>query len=142
MSLITLVYFSTATRPMTDQDLMQILETSRRNNPRDKITGMLLYGNGLFIQALEGEEQIVTQTYNRIQQDERHSRSFVVSKTPIASRAFGEWNMGFQNVGADALSKFAGADGFIAQPIDEALLKSEPAHAARLLRWFAAANLE
>ena len=52
--LLQLVYLSTATRPMTPADLESLLAVSRARNAADSLTGMLLYADRQFMQALEG----------------------------------------------------------------------------------------
>ncbi|MFQ3646600.1 MAG: BLUF domain-containing protein [Anaerolineae bacterium] len=96
--LITLVYTSMATRPMTEKDLLDILEVSRRNNTADEITGLLLYHNGNFMQVLEGPRANVEHTYQRIARDKRHHYVVTVLKQPITDRAFGAWKMSFVNL--------------------------------------------
>lgn len=73
--------------------LSQIVTVSRRNNTRDGVTGGLLYSAGSFAQVLEGPLPAITQAFERIQSDERHSDVTVVQFGPAASRAFGEWSM-------------------------------------------------
>ena len=48
------VYVSTASEPMDDEDLAELLAQSRERNARNDITGMLLYKDSRFIQLLEG----------------------------------------------------------------------------------------
>ena len=71
----------------------QIVAASRRNNARDGVTGGLLYSAGSFAQVLEGPLPAITQAFERIQSDERHSDVTVVQFGPAPSRAFGEWSM-------------------------------------------------
>ncbi len=54
-----LVYVSSAVRPFSRVDLDDLLATSRANNARVGITGMLLYKDGNFMQVLEGDEEAV-----------------------------------------------------------------------------------
>ena len=49
-----IIYISSAAKKMDDDDLLDILKTSRENNKKNDISGMLLYDNGSFIQVLEG----------------------------------------------------------------------------------------
>ncbi len=55
--MIQISYISTATKSMSQEDLEEILKTSRKNNAGSGITGMLLYMNNTFVQILEGEEK-------------------------------------------------------------------------------------
>ena len=54
-SLYQIVYLSTATEPFSKAQLMELLEGSVRRNTVAGITGLLLYRDGAFMQALEGE---------------------------------------------------------------------------------------
>ena len=62
-----LIYISTAVKLMTDAELISILADSRDNNKLKNITGMLLYGDGTFIQVLEGGKKDITDTYHKIE---------------------------------------------------------------------------
>jgi hypothetical protein len=55
MSLYCLVYVSIANQEMSDKHLEAMLKKARNKNEKSAITGMLLYRDGFFIQALEGE---------------------------------------------------------------------------------------
>ena len=57
--MIQLSYLSAPSRPMSVDDLMDILNKSRENNARLGISGMLLFTGEWFIQVLEGDEKIV-----------------------------------------------------------------------------------
>src|SRR5688572_12935407 len=98
MNLISLVYVSSIVRPFAADDVREILRVSRENNARDDITGLLLYRDGSFIQALEGPEVAVERLYRKIRMDPRHRRVMTVLRSPLASRIFTGWSMGFQNV--------------------------------------------
>ncbi|HNJ76842.1 MAG TPA: BLUF domain-containing protein [Azospira sp.] len=62
MSLIHLIYVSTAQGELDDVDLDRIMDSSVRRNTAARITGMLLYAGGNFMQVLEGEEADVDAT--------------------------------------------------------------------------------
>ena len=59
-------------KPMSNDALKELLHVSRANNERNRITGMLLYKNGHFMQVIEGEEARVTELMNIIKKDIRH----------------------------------------------------------------------
>lgn len=101
-----LVYISTL-RSGESVDAEQILAQSRRNNARDRVTGLLFFDGKRFLQALEGEEGAVNAAFARIQADARHYALVVLSNRTIASREFGEWAMAYAKPGeaADALDR-------------------------------------
>jgi len=52
-----LIYASSATRTMHDQDLIAILEKSHLHNKEVGVTGMLLYRGGNFCKCLKGRNK-------------------------------------------------------------------------------------
>jgi hypothetical protein len=50
---------------LDDDELQNILSLSRKNNQMKNVTGVLLYGNGQFIQLLEGDRDLVDKTFQR-----------------------------------------------------------------------------
>ncbi len=67
--LFHLIYVSTAVKPMIGDELVSLLEQSRARNKRHRITGMLLYSDGHFMQVLEGEEASVMKIFEDISHD-------------------------------------------------------------------------
>jgi len=116
--MISLAYVSTATRPMTPDDLRGILETSRTNNRTRDVTGMLLYKGQTFLQFLEGPEPAVRERYDRIGQDPRHTGVVAVSERRIEHREFSEWTMGFEDLDAIDAVKLRGFTPLLARPFD------------------------
>lgn len=93
MSLCRLTYCSHAIPNVNYQNLKDILEKSQKNNTPLGITGLLCYGNGMFLQVLEGDRKFLSHTYNRIAQDERHYDTEIIEFVEIDYRHFGEWSM-------------------------------------------------
>ena len=97
-SVYQLIYASAATRDITAEDIKQILRSARRNNAWRRITGMLLYHDGAFLQVLEGPKPVVEMLYKRISKDPRHDNKMVLLRSWTSAREFSEWTMGFQEV--------------------------------------------
>ncbi|CAO4146826.1 BLUF domain protein [Methylorubrum aminovorans] len=93
-----LVYYSRNTVPEGGRSMIasmrEILSTSQRNNGRDGITGFLIFDKTYFIQILEGERSRVTETYNRIARDSRHSTATIINVRDVPARLFPNWTMG------------------------------------------------
>ena len=89
-----LLYASNTSRDLADSVLDDILTSSRKNNPKAGITGVLLYIDGGFMQVLEGDGPALSETYARICKDRRHWNTTVLLDRD-APRAFSEWSMGF-----------------------------------------------
>lgn len=93
MLTIRLIYASTAPAGMTYATLMEIMSSAHAHNPTRGITGMLCYGSGQFLQALEGERAAVNALYHRIATDLRHSHCQLITVVEIERRDFAEWSM-------------------------------------------------
>ncbi|WP_188055733.1 BLUF domain-containing protein [Sphingosinithalassobacter sp. CS137] len=91
--MLQLVYVSSARPTGGAVNAAAILNASRRNNRRDGITGLLYSDGRRFLQALEGPEDAVQQTFERIQGDSRHRAIVVLSRRHIEAREFGAWDM-------------------------------------------------
>lgn len=76
-----------------DPGVARILAKSRRNNARLQIAGGLLFGEGYFLQCLEGEADVVNSLYGKIAADQRHRDVTVLATTSIPVRSFGAWTM-------------------------------------------------
>ena len=83
---------------MSENKLVELLHTSRINNKRNRITGMLLFKNGYFMQVIEGDEVRVNALMNTIKSDIRHKNIDILREEYIQSREFPDWTMGFQNL--------------------------------------------
>jgi hypothetical protein len=135
MTLISLVYVSFATRPMSEDDLRALLEECRTNNQRLNVTGMLLYRNGFFIQALEGDEEVVEKLFSDIAKDPRHQDVLRVYKAPIVVRSFPDWTMGFNHIGDQPHLEMEGYSDFLEKPNAE-YFTQKPSRAQMLLESF------
>jgi hypothetical protein len=75
-----------------------ILAQSRQHNPATGITGILCYGDGIFLQCIEGGRMQVSELFGNIQRDARHKDVALLSFEEILERRFGGWAMGQVNV--------------------------------------------
>jgi len=98
---------------MSDDDLMYLLKQSRVRNARNRITGMLLYRDGHFMQVLEGDEADVMKIFADIERDQRHKSVDVLRAEYIQYRDFPDWTMGFRNVDKVDLSTVPGFTRFL-----------------------------
>lgn len=87
-----LIYVSTRL-DRTPEGLNAIFESSRRNNLRDDINGVLIVSDTHFVQVLEGSYDAVSQCMERIAQDRRHHEIRVVSSSEVSFRVFAMWSM-------------------------------------------------
>ncbi len=78
-----------------DAEILRILDTSRRNNADDKVTGALLFSAGSFAQVLEGPLPAVERVFERIQRDPRHADVVVLHVLRSRRRDFADWSMAY-----------------------------------------------
>lgn len=118
-----LVYISSARQRIAPEMRDQILLASRRNNARNGVSGLLVAGQRRFLQALEGPEQAVLDTYARIRSDPRHHALVLLTGRSVETRAFGDWSMAFEQGGdaADQPDLRATVDALTASLADKSL---------------------
>lgn len=94
-SLISLVYVSKITWQSRFQTSVfhSIEATSNKFNKDNNLTGTLCYGNGYFVQCLEGAKSVVLSLLKRIIEDKRHKDLKILVVEPIQSRKFVSWDM-------------------------------------------------
>ena len=95
--LVRLLYASRAV-DMGDDAISSILAHSRQYNPALGITGILCYGGGVFLQAIEGGRMAVSELYGHILKDPRHKDVVLLDFEEISERRFGGWTMGTVNL--------------------------------------------
>lgn len=107
MPVYQLLYVSGATPKMRSSDLETILAASRANNAGLGVTGLLLFGDGTFIQVLEGERSTVRRLVEKIRSDGRHRNFMELVEREVGARSFPDWQMGFKRLEPG----LAGSDG-------------------------------
>ncbi len=95
--LVRLLYASRAVDTSAEA-IDAILSQSRQSNPLCGITGILCYGGGIFLQAIEGGRMAVSDLYGHIQKDARHKDVVLLHYEEISERRFGGWTMGQVNM--------------------------------------------
>jgi hypothetical protein len=78
-----------------DQDyaLNAIIRSSTRNNRAADVTGLLLTHRRMALQVLEGSQEALGATYERIQKDPRHEGARLIAFGPVPAREFGDWGL-------------------------------------------------
>lgn len=94
-SLCSLVYTSTASRPLTKSDLENILNQARARNLEEQVTGLLLFTHGKFMQYLEGPKAGVLKIFDIIKTSSLHQDIVETSRQPLERREYGDWSMAF-----------------------------------------------
>lgn len=90
------ILYASVARASNDTGVVDaILAVSRANNERDHMTGLLYADGGRYVQALEGEKDVVDAAFTRIRADPRHHDVEVLSDRELAAPEFGTWSMAF-----------------------------------------------
>jgi Sensors of blue-light using FAD len=126
-----LIYSSVAQHHFSSQDLKRLLVRARMSNSKANVTGMLLYRDGTFLQALEGDEAMVRRLFGRIEKDPRHKQVSVIDNSLSFGerRSFGDWSMGFSAVDNAQIVM-----GFIDSDMAEDFLTLDKAKAIEILK--------
>lgn len=99
--LLQIVYISRSTFESAElvnkiePNIARILAKSRLNNRKNGLVGVLYFGDGVFFQCLEGEEDAVNSLLKKLEDDTRHKDLKIISKKYISKLSFGEWAMKF-----------------------------------------------
>ena len=121
------VYVSKAARPVTTDDLLQLLEGARRRNVDEGITGVLLYADGYFMQYLEGPEAGMRRVYSIIKTHPLHYGLIDLVREPTSTREFTEWSMACHVVGEGGDSPLSDHYDLLASRLTATVrTKSEP----------------
>ena len=109
-----LVYTSRSAADLSADDINMILNTARRRNAAEGITGLLLYHNRMILQVLEGEKAPVKACYDRIRRDPRHRDVWVRMEGEVDTLFFTDWFMGYEQPEAlPALGRVAAGKSLI-----------------------------
>lgn len=136
MALITLIYASSAVGSLKKSETLEILKTSRENNGRKGIGGMLLFKDGNFMQVLEGDSSVVDELYLKISRDPRHTGLITLVRRHILKRSFSDWKMGFKDLGDLTQDEKAAHSNFLDIPLNDVVYASSPDVAFKLLESF------
>ncbi|MDO6738660.1 BLUF domain-containing protein [Wenyingzhuangia sp. 2_MG-2023] len=90
-----LVYESFASLNLNNEKISEILETARKFNKENNVSGCLIYHNDKFIQILEGDQKTIETLFSSIKKDIRHHNILLFHKGPIKERNFNLWNMAY-----------------------------------------------
>lgn len=92
--LYNLVYCSRATSDVDEAEVERIIKSARRWNPRNGITGLLVFGGGVFFQWLEGPRDSVMGLMRILHADPRHESIVSLTETEeVRERMFPDWDM-------------------------------------------------
>mgnify|MGYP003632172962 CR=1 FL=1 len=88
-----LVYMSSPSHEMGQEEVKGLLRRAKVNNDRDGITGILIHDRRRYLQYLEGDQAKVEGTFARISIDPRHRAIIRLHSGTITRRQFPDWAM-------------------------------------------------
>ncbi len=101
-TLYTFVYCSRAADGVHDGEVDRIIESAQRHNLTCGITGILVFGSGVFFQWIEGPATEVRKLMARLHGDPRHYDIVSLDQTEEKrERLYPNWQM--ERVGADEI---------------------------------------
>jgi hypothetical protein len=105
-----IVYASQSDSAVDDKEIQIILKQSQASNRMNRITGYLVYDQGIFVQYIEGPKSNVKKLYEKISQDLRHHSVTLLAEGASDKRLFIGWTMGYQKLNRNNLVRLAGYD--------------------------------
>ena len=88
--------FASRARPgLRPSDTSDIIATSRANNARDGVTGVLVYSGESFLQIVEGSDAAIATLWRRLIADDRHRSLASLYGGNVAERDFTGWRAGY-----------------------------------------------
>ena len=113
--LFHLGYVSTETGDLGSSGMVELLTEARRINTSRDITGLLLHRDRSFYQVLEGAKDVVRQTFDSIEKDQRHTAIDVLFEGEVDEREFPDWQMGFLNLDGVDIETLQGYSDFLSR---------------------------
>jgi hypothetical protein len=104
--LVSSTCISQGTGNPADEDQLELLIQCHRNNAARGTIRKLLFGNGTYLQFLEGEPADVDQRIAKIDADPRQAVIKILSREPITTRQCVDWNVGLSKLPNEPLTKF------------------------------------
>jgi hypothetical protein len=130
------IYVSSAVNLFTKSNLVDLLTHCREANRRIDVTGMLLYQDGNFMQALEGPEDKVKALLEKILKDPRHRGILLLIEGTTRNRRFPDWSMGFRDLNSAEVKNIPGFSDFLNTPLGSQHYRIQPSDCEKLLDFF------
>jgi hypothetical protein len=123
-------------KELTEDELSQLLTDIRTRNKAQKVTGLLLYNDGSFIQLIEGERSVIHNLFEKIKKDKRHSNLVLLLEESIKKRAFPDWSMGYFRLSQEQMKEIPGYSDFLNSDDSIHFIESTTREAMKLLNSF------
>jgi len=131
--MIRITYLSEESTPWTPRMLLDLLRQCHLNNPDLGLTGLLVHGNGSFLQTIEGDDDAVDTLVAKIARDPRHKNFRILRREVIQRRLYGGWSMGFQRLSEEMLKDVPELENFVLDDFNPEYLSENPVAVESLL---------
>ena len=91
--LVQLVYASESIKQYDHSEIDAIVEQAKKYNHKHRISGMLYYDESVFVQLLEGSRKDVSNLFQRIWFDLRHTNVQILYLEETKIREWRDWSM-------------------------------------------------
>jgi hypothetical protein len=132
--MLQIVYISTARPDFEPEQVNRILAAARARNQENNVTGLIFFNGKRFMQALEGEEAVVRETYARIVESSRHFAVVKLSEKTITAREFGPWAMAGFAITDDDMDKLIATVDWLVADVPDLNLREQFRSFARMQR--------
>lgn len=137
-TLTQIIYASRATFPLStnpyqvEPEVTDILQKARANNRNKRLVGVLCFGNGYFLQCLQGDIGEINAMIEVLKRDTRHADIKILNNKQIHQKSFSKWNMKYAGIGSDiqAILQQYQLDSFNPYQFNDAVLESIIQHLA------------
>jgi len=137
-SLYHLIYSSDASSRFSRQSLVDFLTQSRAFNSKHRISGLLVYAGGNFVQLLEGPEGKIKELMGLICLDARHHDVRVLEEGPLSKRQFADWSMAFLDFASSQVRALPGYSTYLDAPVGVEDFRRGTSRSLHLLHYFKA----
>jgi hypothetical protein len=132
--MIRITYLSEESEPWSPTMLLELLRKCHHNNPALGLTGLLIHGNGCFLQTIEGEVEAVDALIAKIGTDPRHKNFRVLRRESTDRRCYAGWSMGFQRLTEAMLHEVPELQDFVLDDFNPEFLSANPGTVETLMQ--------
>lgn len=88
-----ILYISSFKRDYTVDELNVMMDGFKENNKRDGITGVIIVGQRNIMQFIQGKEDVLDKTWQKIKTDSRHKNVRVLLRGEIGLTLYKDWSL-------------------------------------------------
>ncbi len=93
---------------LKEENLIEMLSSSRKFNKDNNITGLLLYFEGHLVEFMEGDKEVIKEHFKKVSINSKYKSVFKITESNTEKRKFTNWTMSFPSLNKNKLSKIVG----------------------------------